>query len=70
MYTRKFDICKSFVRYKYRIVFRLRHGIQLLRSTNLCVAEIAERVGFSSASGFLLGYQARMPRRHAENFPG
>ena len=38
----------------YELVLRLRHGIQLLRSTGLSVAEIAERVGFSSANGFLL----------------
>lgn len=38
----------------YELVLRLRHGIQLLRSTDLSVAEIAERVGFASANGFLL----------------
>lgn len=38
----------------YQLVRRLQHGIQLLRSTDLSVAEIAERVGFSSANGFML----------------
>lgn len=39
---------------RYQLIHRLRHGIQLLKSTDLSVAEIAERVGFSSANGFML----------------
>jgi len=39
---------------RYQLIRRLRHGIQLLKSTDLSVAEIAERVGFSSANGFML----------------
>ena len=30
------------------------YGIKLLKSTDLSVAEIAERIGFSTANGFLL----------------
>ena len=38
----------------YQLVQRLRHGIRLLQSTSLSVAEVAEKVGFSSANGFML----------------
>lgn len=38
----------------YQLVQRLRHGISLLQTTGLSVAEIAEKVGFSSTNGFLL----------------
>ncbi|MBQ9089157.1 MAG: helix-turn-helix transcriptional regulator [Lentisphaeria bacterium] len=38
----------------YQLVQRLRHGIRLLQSTNMRVAEIAEKVGFSTANGFML----------------
>ena len=38
----------------YQLVQRLRLGVQMLKSTNLSVAEIAERVGFASANGFML----------------
>jgi len=38
----------------YQLVRRLRQGILLLRSTGLSVAEIAEKVGFASANGFML----------------
>ena len=32
----------------------IRQGVQLLKSTDLSVAEIAEKVGFTSANGFML----------------
>ena len=38
----------------YQLVRRLMHGIRLLRSTDLSVAEIAEKIGFSTANGFML----------------
>ena len=38
----------------YQLVQRLRHGVRLLQTTALSVAEIAEKVGFSSANGFML----------------
>lgn len=38
----------------YQLVQRLRYGISLLQTTELSVAEIAEKVGFSSANGFML----------------
>ena len=38
----------------YQLVRRLNRGIELLRSTDLSVAEIAEKVGFASANGFML----------------
>ena len=38
----------------YQLVQRIRHGIRLLQATELSVAEIAEKVGFSSANGFML----------------
>ena len=38
----------------YQLVQRLRFGISLLQTTELSVAEIAEKVGFSSANGFML----------------
>jgi len=38
----------------YQLVRRLMYGIRLLKSTNLSVAEIAEKVGFSTANGFML----------------
>ncbi len=38
----------------YQLVRRLMQGTLLLRSTGLSVAEIAEKVGFSSANGFML----------------
>ena len=38
----------------YQLVQRLRHGVQMLKSTDLSVAEIAEKVGFTSANGFML----------------
>jgi AraC-like DNA-binding protein len=36
----------------YQLVQRLRHGINLLKTTELSIAEIAEKVGFSSTNGF------------------
>jgi two-component system response regulator YesN len=38
----------------YQLVRRLNRGMELLRSTDLSVAEIAEKVGFASANGFML----------------
>ena len=38
----------------YQLVRRLIRGIQLLKSTNLSVGEIAEKIGFSTANGFML----------------
>ena len=38
----------------YQLVQRLRHGIRLLQSTDLSVAEIADKVGFSTVNGFML----------------
>ena len=38
----------------YQLVRRLTQGIQLLKSTDLSVAEIAKKVGFSTANGFML----------------
>ena len=38
----------------YQLVRRLRQGTLLLKSTDLSVAEIVEKVGFASANGFLL----------------
>lgn len=38
----------------YQLVQRLRRGIGLLQSTDLSVAEIAEKVGFATANGFML----------------
>ena len=38
----------------YQLVQRLQHGVRLLKSTGLSVAEIADRIGFASANGFLL----------------
>ena len=38
----------------YQLVQRLRRGIGLLQSTDLSVAEIAEKTGFSTANGFML----------------
>ena len=38
----------------YQLVRRLMQGTLLLKSTDLSVAEIAERIGFSTANGFLL----------------
>ena len=38
----------------YQLVRRLMLGTLLLKSTDLSVAEIAEKVGFSSANGFML----------------
>ena len=38
----------------YQLVQRIRRGVRLLRSTDLGVAEIAEKVGFASANGFML----------------
>lgn len=38
----------------YQLVRRLNRGMALLHSTDLSVAEIAEKVGFASANGFML----------------
>ena len=38
----------------YQLVQRLRYGISLLQTTELGVAEIAEKTGFASANGFML----------------
>ncbi len=38
----------------YQLVQRIRHGVRLLKSTDLSIAEIAEKIGFSSANGFAL----------------
>lgn len=38
----------------YQLVRRLNRGMELLCSTDLSVAEIAEKVGFASANGFAL----------------
>ena len=38
----------------YQLVRRLRQGTLLLKSTDLSMAEIAEKVGFASANGFML----------------
>ena len=38
----------------YQLVRRLMQGTLLLKSTDLSVAEIAEKVGFASANGFML----------------
>ena len=38
----------------YQLVRRLNQGMALLHSTDLSVAEIAEKIGFSSANGFAL----------------
>ena len=37
----------------YQLVQRLRYGINLLQTTELSVAEIAEKTGFASANGFM-----------------
>ena len=39
---------------RYQLVRRLMQGTLLLKSTDLSVAEIAEKVGFASANGFIL----------------
>ena len=38
----------------YQLVGRLRQGTLMLRSTDLSVVEISEKVGFASTSGFML----------------
>ena len=39
---------------RYQLIQRLNHGLRLLKSTKLSVAEIAEKIGFASANGFFL----------------
>lgn len=50
----------------YQLVQRLRHGVQMLRSTDLSVAEIAEKTGFSSANGFMLAIKRECHHTPAE----
>ena len=61
----------------YQLVQRLRHGVSLLKSTDLSVAEIAEKTGFSSANGFALaikrecrGATPKQFRKHAVSDKG
>jgi len=54
----------------YQLVRRLRHGIQLLKSTDRSVAEIAEMVGFSSANGFMLAVKRECHGATPKSFRG
>ena len=54
----------------YQLVRRLIRGIQLLKSTNLSVAEIAEKIGFSSANGFLLAIKRECHGATPKTFRG